>query len=80
MARQKTVSKRKIDIQSLIGYVGGYIGICTGIALAQLPEILAKFAICTKEFLEELNRKITQFRIHGAIKGDKVIVTDYSES
>ena len=73
------MSKRKIDIQSLIGYVGGYIGICTGIALAQVPEILATVSISTKEFLKGLNRKITQFRTHGAIIGDEVIVTNHSE-
>ena len=72
----KTVNKRKIDIQSLIGYVGGYIGICTGFALAQVPEILASVAMCTKQFLEGINRKITNFRTHGAITGHEVIVTD----
>ena len=72
----KTVNKRKIDINSLIGYVGGYIGICTGIALAQVPEILVTVAICTKEVLEGLNRKITHYRIHETIKGDEVNVND----
>ena len=72
----KTVNIRKIDINSLIGYVGGYIGICTGIALAQVPEILVTVAICTKEVLEGLNRKITHYRIHETIKGDEVNVNN----
>lgn len=38
----KTISKKEVDLQSLIGWIGGYIGIFTGFALTQIPEILCR--------------------------------------
>ena len=35
-----TVQKREVDFQSLVGYVGGYVGIFLGVALAQIPELI----------------------------------------
>ena len=36
----KTTSKKDVDLQSLIGWIGGYIGMFTGLSLAQIPELL----------------------------------------
>ena len=72
----KTVSKRKIDIQSLVGYIGGYIGICTGLALAQVPEILVTIAACTKRFWKNLNKKQPADETHSPIKHNQVLVLE----
>jgi len=37
------IQTKEIDFQCLIGYVGGYIGMFTGFALAQIPDILIVF-------------------------------------
>ena len=37
---KKTIAKEEVDMQSLIGYVGGYVGLIMGFAIAQIPEIL----------------------------------------
>ena len=34
------LQKKEVDFQTLIGYVGGYIGIFTGFALAQIPDMI----------------------------------------
>ena len=34
------VQKKEVDFQALVGYVGGYIGILMGFAIAQIPEII----------------------------------------
>ena len=75
----KTVSKRKIDIQSLVGYIGGYIGICTGLALAQVPEILITIAVCTKRFWKNLNKKQPADETHSPIKHNQVLVLEEYE-
>ena len=36
-----TILKKEIDFQSLVGYIGGYIGIFLGFALAQIPDTIA---------------------------------------
>ena len=54
----KTISKRKIDIQSLVGYIGGYIGMFTGLALAQIPEMLFSVAGLTKRISNGLCRHL----------------------
>ena len=33
-----TIQKKEIDFQSLVGYIGGYVGIFMGYTLAQIPE------------------------------------------
>ena len=39
--RFRVISQEKeVDIQTLIGYIGGYIGIFTGFALIQIPDIV----------------------------------------
>ena len=34
------IQKREVDLQTLIGNIGGYIGIFTGFALTQIPDML----------------------------------------
>ena len=35
-----TIQQKEVDIQTLIGYIGGYIGILTGFSLIQIPQIM----------------------------------------
>ena len=37
---KKTITKEEVDFQSLIGYVGGYVGLIMGFAIAQIPEVI----------------------------------------
>ena len=34
------VQKKEINFQTLVGYVGGYIGIFTGFAISQIPDFI----------------------------------------
>ena len=40
------IQKKAVDFQTLIGYIGGYIGIFTGFAISQIPD----FVLMTVEF------------------------------
>ena len=55
----KTIAKKEIDIQSLVGYVGGYIGMFTGLALAQIPELLTTTFFFGKRLLKWFNTLIS---------------------
>ena len=43
------VQNRAVDFQSLIGYVGGYIGLFTGFALAETPDLLFKMLMLARK-------------------------------
>ena len=43
------VQKKAVDFQSLIGYIGGYIGIFTGFALAQAPDLIVTIVIFARK-------------------------------
>ena len=48
---------RAIDIQALIGNVGGYIGLCLGYTILQLPEYLMNSFRAIKRYLLELKNE-----------------------
>ena len=52
----KTTNKKEVDLQSLIGWIGGYIGMFTGLALSQLPELLFAFI----DFLTRLRKRFSR--------------------
>lgn len=43
------VQKKAVDFQSLIGYIGGYIGIFTGFALAQAPDLIVTIVMFARK-------------------------------
>ena len=45
-------SKKEVDFQCLIGYVGGYIGMFTGFALSQIPDVLITVFGYVKQLLQ----------------------------
>ena len=53
---KETIQHKAVDIETLIGYIGGYIGILTGFALIQIPDIIAYLFKCTKMFLQYLKK------------------------
>ena len=57
------IQKEEVDFQTLVGYVGGYIGIFTGFALAQIPEVvLATFIYVKKLYARLYRRNLTDVR------------------
>ena len=51
---------RAIDIQGLIGNIGGYIGLCLGYSILQIPQfivlILCKVKVYTSRFKDIINK------------------------
>ena len=45
---KKIITKKEVDFQSLVGYIGGYIGMFMGFALAQIPEVIRTSYKCAK--------------------------------
>jgi hypothetical protein len=62
-----TISKKALDLESLIGYMGGYIGMFTGFALAQIPEILISTVVFAK--------KLFKFRVSQSPNENEVLPT-----
>ena len=51
------LQKKGVDIQTLIGYIGGYIGIFTGFALAHVPEYMLSAFVFAKRHFVSLNKR-----------------------
>ena len=52
-----TRQRKDVDIQTLIGYIGGYIGIFTGFALIQIPDYLYLAFMYAKRFILNCREK-----------------------
>ena len=62
---KKTIAKKEIDFHSLIGYVGGYVGMIMGFAIAQIPEVISSTIIYTKQLREKFyGKSTTKFSPH----------------
>ena len=48
-----TIQQKEVDIQTLIGYIGGYIGILTGFSLIQIPEIMMTISKHIRKYINE---------------------------
>jgi hypothetical protein len=55
------LQKKDVDLQALIGYIGGYIGIFTGFAIAQIPDLIFSASVVAKKWILSRNtaNKIT---------------------
>jgi hypothetical protein len=51
------LQKKEVDFQALIGYIGGYIGIFTGFAIVQIPDMIFTALVVAKKWI--LSRKTT---------------------
>ena len=43
-----TISKKAQDFESLIGYIGGYVGLFVGFAVAEIPGMLKNCVLAMK--------------------------------
>ena len=55
---------RAIDVQALIGTIGGYIGLCLGYTILQIPEFLLNSIISIKCHLLNIKRGENQENKH----------------
>ena len=56
------IQKKEVDLQTLVGYVGGYIGIFTGFALAQIPDILLFILKLVKRWFPRIDDNLIEVR------------------
>ena len=49
---------RAIDIQGLIGNIGGYIGLCLGYSILQIPQFIVLILCKVKVYISRLKDKI----------------------
>ena len=50
-------SYRAIGIEQLVGSIGGYVGLCLGFSIAQIPELIICMVIFTKkEYQKEIDK------------------------
>ena len=55
---QVTIQRKDVDFQTLVGYIGGYIGIFTGFSITQIPDLLYLAVVALKQrFLLYRNKK-----------------------
>ena len=64
---------RAIDVNGLIGNIGGYIGLCLGYSILQIPEFV------TLLFLK-WNKRFSDYRMKNAVLDVSVDVRDKSGS
>ena len=54
---------RAIGIEQLVGSIGGYVGLCLGFSIAQIPELIICMVIFTKKeyqkVMDKTNRILT---------------------
>ena len=48
---------RAIDIQNLVGNVGGYIGLCLGYSMLQIPDLVLLIATSIKRSFGKIQKK-----------------------
>ena len=66
---------RAIDIQGLIGNIGGYIGLCLGYSILQIPQFIVLILCKVKVYISKLKDKINtdpkiSFMLEHKILGD----------
>ena len=56
---------RAIDIEQLVGSIGGYIGLCLGFSIAQIPELIIYIVICAKKDYQKIKEKANRIPMTG---------------
>ena len=56
---------RAIDIEQLVGSIGGYIGLCLGFSIAQIPELIIHIVICAKKDYQKIKEKANRIPMTG---------------
>ena len=55
-----TVQKKEVDFQALIGYIGGYIGIFTGFAIINIPDLIFSASKVAKKLILSYHNQNTK--------------------
>ena len=45
-----TINKKEMDFESLVGYIGGYVGLFAGFAFAEIPGMLSNGIVSMKKY------------------------------
>ena len=56
---------RAIDIEQLVGSIGGYIGLCLGFSIAQIPELIIYIVVCVKKDYQNIKDKANRIPMTG---------------
>ena len=62
------LQKKDVDFQTLIGYVGGYIGIFTGFAIAQLPDLMLTALLFAKKWYLSSQHGTNKLDVQAAVQ------------
>ena len=76
-------SYRAIGIEQLVGSIGGYVGLCLGFSIAQIPELIICMVIFTKKEYQKISDKTnriltTEVRVvmeNTSSKGNEIPIT-----
>ena len=49
----------------MVGSIGGYIGLCLGFSIAQIPELIIYIVICAKKDYQKIKEKATRIPMTG---------------
>ena len=64
--------KRAIDINSLIGNIGGYVGLLLGMSILQIPTLLGQlFRNLMKVYMNKTRPSVTSFPYNTAAGNDE---------
>ena len=67
---------RAIGIEQLVGSIGGYVGLCLGFSIAQIPELI----ICMVIFTKKEYQKVIDKRNTILTAGVRVVVENTSSN
>ena len=56
---------RAIDIEQLVGSIGGYIGLCLGFSIAQIPELIIYIVISAKKDCQKIKENANRIPMTG---------------
>ena len=56
---------RAIGIEQLVGSIGGYVGLCLGFSIAQIPELIICMVVFTKKEYQKVSDKTNRILTTG---------------
>ena len=79
---------RAIGIEQLVGSIGGYIGLCLGFSIAQIPELIIYVVICIRKDYHKIKEKADMMAMTGIrvivgntpAKDNKICITNQDQA
>ena len=69
---------RAIGIEQLVGSIGGYVGLCLGFSIAQIPELIICMVIFTKKEYQKVMDKTNRILTTGvSVVVENIPTKDY---